>query len=119
MKLYKVQSRIIGSARATKCVRILLDKGHISVYNMVQFDHLLYYADQGKEDEFYNFAMEEKYIPVNLLELSDEEFFQESLVWDYPVDIHLLRNVQRFYESNYPEVNNNRTKEWFQTFGDS
>lgn len=96
------------------CVRIFLDDGHISVYHSTT---ITFYAERGNTDKFYNFVTEEEFIPENLVGIPDDEFFQLSLVWNYPVDIYLFKRVQEFFKSSFPEHTGNKPREWFQTFG--
>lgn len=117
VKLYKVSNAVVGSGSwCMQCIRIHLDKARISAYCADSMTGIMYYVWKAKGGEI-ECPDNEIRVDENLVGLSEEEMFQKSLVWDYPVDIFLLKRVQEFLKDNLPE-RDDYYKEWYQTFGE-
>ena len=117
---YKVTKRQLGVNRDIDYIRIHLDGKHVSVYkgmDMKRQKLLLYYVWETAGTEIESPDMDEYLLPETLIGLSEEEMFQRSLVWDYPIDIYLFKNIQEYYAIH--GVPEDDRAEWYQEFGDS
>lgn len=117
---YKVTRRKGVMNHDFEYLRIHLDGKHVSVYkgmDMKRQKILLYFVWEAAGTEIESPDMDEYLLPETLIGLTEEEMFQKSLVWDYPVDVYLFKNIQEYYAIHgFPE---DVREEWYQEFGDS
>lgn len=111
---FNVKFRIGGYSR--KFYQVSFEVGECTLLLYKPFDdddggigkHNLYFGIT-KNERYY-----EKSIHINLMHLTDEEMFQKSLIWDFPIDLYLLRSVQDYYEE-HPFPDYKFSQEWVQT----
>lgn len=118
---YKVTRRRVSTmSGGYGYIRVHLDGKHVSVYKATDKQgkkFLMYYMWETSGHEIESPDMDEYFVPELLVELSEEEMFQKSVVWNYPVDLYLFRKIQEYYEVHgFPEDDR---EIWEQEFGDT